>query len=86
MAAALPGLDVDVVVTVTPALLAAAVQLLPDGTILVHQEHRSSADRVGGMEPLLAFAPRADVVATADRVDGGLAGASSSARSRPRSW
>ncbi|WP_185996037.1 stealth conserved region 3 domain-containing protein [Nocardioides campestrisoli] len=60
---ALPRVDVDVLVTVTPALLAAAVQLTPDEVAVVHQEHRSSADRVGGMEPLLAFAPRADAVA-----------------------
>ena len=63
MQEALPGLDVDVVVTVTPALLAAATQLVPDAAILVHQEHRSSSDRTSGLEPLLAFAPRADVVA-----------------------
>ena len=63
MLAYLPGLEADVLVTVTPALLAAAVQLAPRGVALVHQEHRSSADRVGGLEPLLAFAPRADVVA-----------------------
>ena len=31
--------------------------------MLVHQEHRSSSDRTSGLEPLLAFAPRADVVA-----------------------
>ena len=60
---ALPGLDVDVVVTVTPSLLAVATQLVPDRVILVHQEHRSSSDRTSGLEPLLAFAPRADVVA-----------------------
>lgn len=65
--AALAGLDVDLVVTVTPALMAAAVQLLPAGTKLIHQEHRSSADRVGGMEPLLAFAPRVDAVALLTR-------------------
>ena len=59
----LPTLDVDVVVSVTPGLLAIASQLLPARTALVHQEHRSSADRTAGMEPLLTFAPRADVVA-----------------------
>jgi glycosyltransferase involved in cell wall biosynthesis len=61
--AALADLDVDLVITVTPALMAAAVQLLPAGTRVIHQEHRSSADRVGGMEPLLAFAPRVAAVA-----------------------
>ena len=59
----LPGLDADVVVTVTPALLATAVQLLPRTAAVVHQEHRSSSDRTSGLEPLLTFAPRADVVA-----------------------
>lgn len=61
--AALVALDVDLVITVTPALMAAAVQLLPAGTKVIHQEHRSSADRVGGMEPLLAFAPRVAALA-----------------------
>jgi glycosyltransferase involved in cell wall biosynthesis len=61
--AALPGLDVDVLVTVTPALLACAVQLLPPSVVVVHQEHRSTSGRTSGLEPLLAFAPRADVVA-----------------------
>ncbi|GAB3200467.1 hypothetical protein GCM10027062_20130 [Nocardioides hungaricus] len=60
---ALPRLDADVVVTVTPALLAVAAQLVPRTAVLVHQEHRSSSDRTAGLEPLLAFAPRADVVA-----------------------
>ncbi|MEP9363746.1 stealth conserved region 3 domain-containing protein [Nocardioides sp. CN2-186] len=59
----LPTLDVDVVVTVTPGLLALAVQLLPDRPVVVHQEHGAPSDRVDGLEPLLAFAPRADVVA-----------------------
>ncbi len=63
LAAALPDLRADVVVTTTPALLALAAQLLPREVTLVHQEHRSSSQRLGGMEPLLAFAPRADVVA-----------------------
>ena len=65
--AALADLDVDLVITVTPALMAAAVQLLPAGTKVIHQEHRSSADRVGGMEPLLAFAPRVAAVALLTR-------------------
>ena len=60
---ALRQVAADVVVTVTPALLASAVQLLPDSVVVVHQEHRSSSQRTSGMEPLLAFAPRADVVA-----------------------
>ena len=50
-------------VTVTPALLACAVQFVPDPVVVVHQEHRSSSQRTSGMEPLLINAPRADVVA-----------------------
>lgn len=61
--AALRRVRADVLVTVTPALLASAVQLLPDDVVVVHQEHRSSSQRTSGMEPLLAYAPRADVVA-----------------------
>ena len=60
---ALPGLKLDVLVTVTPGLLAAAIQLLPPEPVVVHQEHRSTSDRTAGLEPLLTFAPRADVVA-----------------------
>ncbi|CAN5300857.1 stealth conserved region 3 domain-containing protein [soil metagenome] len=60
----LPGVgDLDVLVTVTPGLLACGVSLTPDAVVVVHQEHRSSNDRTSGLEPLLAFAPRADVVA-----------------------
>ena len=60
---AIPGLRLDVLVTVTPGLLAAAVQLLPPEPVVVHQEHRSTSDRSSGLEPFLIFAPRADVVA-----------------------
>ncbi len=59
----LPDLDPDVLVTVTPGLLAAAEQLVGDRVVLVHQEHRSSSDRVSGLEPLLTYGPRADVLA-----------------------
>jgi len=59
----LPRLEADVLVTVTPGLLACALTLTPDSVVVVHQEHRSSNDRTSGLEPLLAFAPRADVVA-----------------------
>jgi len=62
-AAWLRGLATDVLVTVTPALLACAVELAPDSVVVVHQEHRSSSQRTSGMEPLLVNAPRADVVA-----------------------
>ena len=61
--AALPGVTADVLVTVTPALLALAAQLRPESVTLVHQEHRASSQRTAGLEPLLAYAPRADVVA-----------------------
>ena len=63
MQAALPGLEADVLVTVTPALLSLAARLRPAGTALVHQEHRSSSQRTSGLEPLLTYAPAADVVA-----------------------
>ena len=59
----LPGVKLDVLVTVTPGLLAAAIQLLPPEPVVVHQEHRSTSDRSSGLDPLLNFAPRADVVA-----------------------
>jgi len=60
---ALSGLEADVLVTVTPGLLVLAAQLVSGRTALVHQEHRSSSQRQSGMEPLLTFGPRADVVA-----------------------
>jgi glycosyltransferase involved in cell wall biosynthesis len=59
---ALRAIDVDVVVTVTPALLSLAVQFVRPGVAIVHQEHRASAQRTAGLTPLLAFAPRADLV------------------------
>jgi glycosyltransferase involved in cell wall biosynthesis len=64
----LPDLQADVLVTVTPGLLAAATQLANGrsgrpGPVIVHQEHRPSSFRVDGAECLRAFAPRADVVA-----------------------
>jgi glycosyltransferase involved in cell wall biosynthesis len=58
----LPTVEADVLVTVTPGLLAAAIQLLPPTVAVLHQEHRSSSDRTTTLEPLLAFAPRADAV------------------------
>src|SRR5690606_5283796 len=61
--AVLPSVTADVLVTVTPSVLALATQLVPAGTAVVHQEHRSSSQRSSGMEPLLTFAPRADTVA-----------------------
>ncbi len=60
---ALPALAADVLVTVTPAMLAYAVQLAPARTAVVHQEHRSSASRASSRDLLLDQARRADVVA-----------------------
>ncbi|WP_139981661.1 stealth conserved region 3 domain-containing protein [Nocardioides litoris] len=61
--AALPALRADVLVTVTPAMLGYAVQLAPPRTVVVHQEHRSSASRPHSRQLLLDVARRADVVA-----------------------
>ncbi|MEO9326104.1 stealth conserved region 3 domain-containing protein [Nocardioides sp. C4-1] len=60
---ALPALQADVLVTVTPAMLAYAVQLAPPATVVVHQEHRSSHSRPNSRHLLLDMARRADVVA-----------------------
>ena len=79
----LPGLKLDVLVTVTPGLLAAAIQLLPPEPVVVHQEHRSTSDRSSGLEPLLNFAPRADVVAVLHPRDGRL-GPRAARRLHPR--
>lgn len=54
---ALRGLDADVVVSSTPALMALAVHLCPERTITVHQDHRCSELRGPSGEPLLRFAP-----------------------------
>jgi hypothetical protein len=45
---ALRDLHADVLITVTPALLASAVQLAPASVVVVHQEHRSSSQRTSG--------------------------------------
>ncbi|WP_232678914.1 stealth conserved region 3 domain-containing protein [Nocardioides sp. R-C-SC26] len=63
LAARLPALDADVLVTVTPAMLAFATELAPARTAIVHQEHRSSSQRPLGRDLLLDRARRADVVA-----------------------
>lgn len=60
---ALPRLDADVVITFVPALMAVATELLAPHTAVVHEEHRSSSQRTAGLHPLLAFGPRADVLA-----------------------
>ena len=84
--AGLRRLDADVLVTVTPALLACAVQLAPDAVVVVHQEHRSSSQRTSGMEPLLVNAPRADVVALLTPTIARLAARRARTRWHPRSW
>ena len=60
--AALPDLDADVLVTVTPGTLGYATQLAPARTAIVHQEHRSSSQRPNSRRLLLDHARRADVV------------------------
>ena len=57
----------------------------PADVALVHQEHRASSSRVNDMGALLEFAPRADIVGLADRVDVALAAPVGSAEPRPSS-
>ncbi|WP_172387495.1 stealth conserved region 3 domain-containing protein [Streptomyces sp. MNP-20] len=64
LTAALTELDADVLVTTTPALLAAAVRLVPGRVVTVHQEHRPTQRRGPSGEPLLLFAPRLDALVT----------------------
>ncbi|MGW7084085.1 stealth conserved region 3 domain-containing protein [Streptomyces sp. NPDC054871] len=64
MAAALTTLDTDVLVTTTPALMAAAVELVPARVVTVHQEHRPTQRRGPSGEPLLLHAPRLDALVT----------------------
>ncbi|MFG2723476.1 stealth conserved region 3 domain-containing protein [Streptomyces sp. NPDC048416] len=62
MTTALGSLDTDVLITTTPALMAAAATLAPSRVITVHQEHRASQLRGVSGEPLLVFAPRIDAL------------------------
>lgn len=64
MAAALTTLDTDVLVTTSPALMAAAVALVPARVVTVHQEHRPTQCRGASGEPLLLHAPRLDALVT----------------------
>lgn len=64
MATALATLDTDVLVTTTPALMAAAVELVPARVVTVHLEHRSTQRRGRSGEPLLLHAPRLDALVT----------------------
>ncbi|MGI5469043.1 stealth conserved region 3 domain-containing protein [Streptomyces sp. CA-132043] len=62
LSAALAALDTDVLVTTTPALMAAAAELVQGPVITVHQEHRASQLRGVSGEPLLRYAPRIDAL------------------------
>lgn len=62
MRAALATLDTDVLVTTTPALMAAAAELVQGRVVTVHQEHRASQLRGVSGEPLLMYAPRIDAL------------------------
>lgn len=64
MAAALTTLETDVLVTTTPALMAAAVEHVPTRVVTVHQEHRPTQRRGPSGEPLLLYAPRLDALVT----------------------
>ncbi|MDQ8705810.1 stealth conserved region 3 domain-containing protein [Streptomyces sp. LHD-70] len=64
LAAALPVLDTDVLVTTSPALMAAAVTHAPARVVTVHQEHRPSQRRDASVEPLLRHGPRLDALVT----------------------
>ncbi|MFG2769146.1 stealth conserved region 3 domain-containing protein [Streptomyces sp. NPDC048350] len=62
MTQALGSLDSDVLVTTTPALMAAVADLAPARVVTVHQEHRASQLRGVSGEPLLVYAPRIDAL------------------------
>ncbi|MCX4527150.1 MULTISPECIES: stealth conserved region 3 domain-containing protein [unclassified Streptomyces] len=64
MTNALGSLDTDVLITTTPALMAAVAELVPARVITVHQEHRASQLRGVSGEPLLVYAPRIDALAS----------------------
>ncbi|MFH8986515.1 stealth conserved region 3 domain-containing protein [Streptomyces sp. NPDC017940] len=64
LTAALGALDTDVLVTTTPALLAAAVDVVHGRVVTVHQEHRPTQRRGRSGEPLLLHAPRLDALVT----------------------
>ncbi|MFF6956578.1 stealth conserved region 3 domain-containing protein [Streptomyces sp. NPDC088197] len=62
MTAALPALDCDVLITTSPALMAAAAELAPARVVTVHEEHRASQLRGVAGEPLLVYGPRIDAL------------------------
>ncbi|CAM3543361.1 stealth conserved region 3 domain-containing protein [Stackebrandtia soli] len=68
MTDALTGLDTNVLVTTSPALMAAAVTYAPAAVRTIHAEHRPSQLRGPTGEPLLIFGPRLDaLVSLTDR-------------------
>ena len=59
---ALPELDADVVVSSSPALMAAVTTLCDPRVVTVHQEHRPSQLRGATGEPIFSFVPRLDAL------------------------
>ncbi|MFC7481233.1 glycosyltransferase [Luedemannella flava] len=59
---ALRELDTDILVSSSPALMAATTTFARPEVITVHQEHRPSQLRVGTGEPLFQYAPRLDAL------------------------
>jgi glycosyltransferase involved in cell wall biosynthesis len=57
---ALRNLDSDVLVSSSPALMAATTTLSPPSVVTVHQEHRPSQLRGATGDPLFQFIPRLD--------------------------
>nr|WSX79453.1 stealth conserved region 3 domain-containing protein [Streptomyces sp. NBC_00899] len=62
MAAAISVLDCDILITTTPALMMAMVELAPPRVVTLHQEHRISQLRGPTGEPMLIHAPRLDAL------------------------
>ncbi|MEU6440064.1 stealth conserved region 3 domain-containing protein [Streptomyces sp. NPDC047046] len=58
----LNGIDADVLVSTTPALMSVIADLTPPHVITVHQEHRCSQLRGTSGEPLLLRAPEIDAL------------------------
>jgi glycosyltransferase involved in cell wall biosynthesis len=62
MTAAISRLDCDILITTTPALMMAMVELAPPRVVTLHQEHRISQLRGPTGEPMLIHAPRLDAL------------------------
>ncbi|MET9106948.1 stealth conserved region 3 domain-containing protein [Streptomyces zhihengii] len=58
----LAELDADILVSTTPALMAAVAELAPSRVVTVHQEHRASQLRGVTGEPLLVYGPMLDAL------------------------